>query len=742
MWALVYLAVPLALGWGLGTRTRSPARAVAIGGGLLVAAWYVLAFVGVPGGFDRLVLEPLRALTGAASWLGAPRAIPWTVPGPYIDLSWPAEACTLLLVLGVAVGSWGRDRLRWASFRPDLRWLVALLVAELLAVDPTSLGTGLTPLVVGASSTLRGIVLLAGISAALRATPAPLGLLVLLLLTPVRHGLLLLGLARTLLDRAPPRVLLPALVLVLPGVAHAGGLDPIRSVWWSLWPTLVLPVLLLPVARVARQLPVAARSWRILAGMLGVSILWRLTAQTGSLRETYHGRDLDLHNTLSFAHPLFDLLQSAGLSVPPDAVYFGSNAALGVFGIVAVFVVTRVFARRDDLALLASGLVAFLPVHARFSSSEALTVSADIVGALLMLCLYRWLERRDRLLLACVFPLSALLMSMREEGLYLCGVAWLLPVVHRGLEGHWPRADRLLLGLGLILLAAPLPERTLFGHSGAVNSLFYAPARLLNRLLSPADSTWLRLDLMPLPFALAWVVGLMAGAPRGLRAFHRTALLTLGLLCLPYTMVSNGVRPYGSARYDLAYLLPVAWIAALGWLHLRARFGWGWRPLVGVLAINLVVLMPALDGTQYDQPAEDRFLRDLAADPVLDDAELLLTPREFVPHNDDRLHGDYRHPGSQVLRSWLRWRRGRSVSVERPPAGGELEGAYYYRGLYCVRAPEVCAAAERGLSLEPVRERVIPSTPYLRVPPVIHALPPSYEGGIPLTLFRVRAIEP
>ncbi|MGM0578483.1 MAG: hypothetical protein ACQEXJ_22355 [Myxococcota bacterium] len=517
---------------------------------------------------------------------------------------------------------------------------------------------------------------------------------------------------------------------------------------------LILPLLLMITCR--RHLPaVEARHATWFVGLLLAAAAWRYLAPApGWLKETYHGRDVGGLNLTLAVTSLHDWAEGKGYDVSFESLLFATNGFVGWLTIALTFVATLAATGGSRMAVVAAAFVAFLPSHVRYSVSEALTVGQGCAWAGIFISAVCWLRARSLLGLVLAALLGVLVWTSRQEGppFVLLALATALAIQFRSSRVEWLRG---LLLVGVVVATAsigrpPTPLHAALDRLEIQQSLAAIPLTLhqwASALVSPDRNAFLDPGLSPLPYVLLLVVGVVAPVPRDLRRFRWTAIAAFVLMFFPYAMLSTTIRPLGEARYQVALVVPAAWLTALGveaaWRRVRslpAPYGFAWPRLrwlaIGLLLANHAVLIGVLRTADYDIPQEQEFLSKMSSSPATTDARILVHVEPL--DNDNR---EWNRPPSLFV-VLQRFDHGRAVEEltlaelrEHARESGEFPpGVYYYQGVFCTLAPQRCRGLEAALELEPVATRVVPEAPFLSIA-ASHKV--DVEGGIDVTFYRV-----
>ena len=435
----------------------------------------------------------------------------------------------------------------------------------------------------------------------------------------------------------------------------------------------------------------------------------------------------------------------------PDEAFTYLNLSLAILSPLLVFLVLRAWtigdARGNTTALLAAWLMALLPLHIKYSASEALTIASQayLAGALLSLGLLsrnRASVPGRRLLASVGLGISAwLLFLVRPENPIL---APLFPLGAFALsQGPWRARLTTTLWASVATGIALLPPLLLHLAGGGAGAEPPSLA-LLHRLLPP-HNVFLNLAYTPLLVPVAAALGISVALLRRRRVDLSLALLALGGLTLLYPVyaaIVSDVIPFGESRYQvnltIFWLLlaasGLAWPLSARWLQERPGLrGLLLHGIVALFAANAALYVDYVRDASYNPQMEIRFFLDelrprLETGAGLGGCEVWLSPRDDQRYKDEE--------GDQFVELFA----SQSARRARSPEHGASDGlviadlrslpvimesgarcALFFRNLFCYRAHEAslqenpqCRRILNSPDVTPIVERVIPNRPYHR----------------------------
>jgi hypothetical protein len=386
-----------------------------------------------------------------------------------------------------------------------------------------------------------------------------------------------------------------------------------------------------------------------------------------------------------------------------------------------LYLALRTWTPSSRAPLLAALLLAFLPLHVKYTASEAVTpalvfyLSASLLALGLALRRPSWLAwltlgltqwflfqvRPEAPLLALVFPLAAYLLADGPRGARL------------GL------AARALLPTLVALAPAFVLQLSGGPAAGTLGNILSSQLDALGRFFQ-GHNVFLNLHYTPALLVLAALTGVVA-----LARTRRPVLGVLGLLLLSqfavYGSIVSDVLPFGECRYQVA--LSVAWVglAAYGleaWLSLRPlRLR---APFLGLALVALAWLgncawyLGFVQDASYDRQAEFRFFTQQVR-PLLEESPAC--PVMLLPFD----RGSFKDLDGREYASIVE--KGEQLTAVDAGSVGEVKDApcaLFFRGLFCEyahdpgarRQNESCAAILGAPGVTAVLEEQTPNRPF------------------------------
>lgn len=415
----------------------------------------------------------------------------------------------------------------------------------------------------------------------------------------------------------------------------------------------------------------------------------------------------------------------------------GSTLALAMLAPPAVFVHARYLLDDHRAALIAAGIIAFLPMHVRFSYTDVSYIPSVTLSAMLFTLTYvatrepsKWLGWFAALVIG--FPL-ALVFLLRPLNIMHVGLLMTVPWVNQGiytekLAPKWPRVAVAFTIMTLVTAFGGIPWLLEdFGDQVREGLSFQTLISAVSVLFSPRMNALINFEFTPPGLTVLAALGSVDLWRRGKRRLFSFLVLWLlgGLAAHAYVVPYS---EYMQARYHLHLIVPFLMLAACGfevtlrWLAAhREHKAWlaGRRyPAVIALVVTYVAASPLLHmhfirNTEFNDMREWLFVHSL---------------REQIPAGCDVIEFGGRGTGSQLARVGTYVQKGvvqsRWHALEIPmPAPGEPEipdeirallndppeCLYWYEGLPCFGNKElhepkaaVCDAIEGFVQLEEV----------------------------------------
>ncbi|MCA9663036.1 MAG: hypothetical protein KC486_32175, partial [Myxococcales bacterium] len=462
----------------------------------------------------------------------------------------------------------------------------------------------------------------------------------------------------------------------------------------------------------------------ILAGIVAVGVALRqLLAPVAGLTAWPYAR-IPWPAQRVYEGPLVALLHPEPLWLSETIV--SATFALAVLAPAAVFLHARYLLAERRAALVAAALVAVLPLHIRFASSDVVFVASITLSSLTFALLHSAArERSARASLASLLLLApplALTFLVRPLNILFAPllVAALWIDEGSGSEAKPPVGRRRKLALIAVVVAVTLGvgiPALVGGYATQVrDGLDLATlGRALAVLVSPRDNALLNPSMSPPALALLAVAGAWSLWRRG----RRRLLLFLGGWLLLFLAAHAYVVPRDplmQARYHLHLVVPFVLLASVGGLALldlaRARGRWPAQAALAIAGLS-VAAAPAIHAAfiadvDRNEITEWRWVHDLR--------ETIPAGCTIVEYAPEGISPRFARVGAyaESLAARARWRvipYRDAAALEAPPLRDLLRAPpaclYVYEGLPCAAfkprgaaiAP-ACAALRDALDLE------------------------------------------
>lgn len=311
--------------------------------------------------------------------------------------------------------------------------------------------------------------------------------------------------------------------------------------------------------------------------------------------------------------PLLAWISARGHDIAFTDVQSWSNLALAVAMPVAFFAHARLLLGDARAALVAAAIMAFLPMHIRFSRSDVTFIASLIASSSTFVALYGSLtdpSRAWRLGCAAMIPVMSLATySARPENM----VFVLLDLGAIGLyfRAGLPRA-RLALAAALIVSTAAYSASTdlLVNHrQNVANGLSFETLRLAATIFADARyNTLINPWMTPPPLPVLAVVGAVTLWREGRR--NRAVFLVAWLAT--FFVVHSFIRPSSvamQARYHLHLVSPFALLAAAATPRVASLPRAAAGALLAWLALSPFFHRGFIRDTDYTEMREYAFLR-------------------------------------------------------------------------------------------------------------------------------------
>ncbi|EDM74018.1 hypothetical protein PPSIR1_35547 [Plesiocystis pacifica SIR-1] len=512
----------------------------------------------------------------------------------------------------------------------------------------------------------------------------------------------------------------------------------------------VLTVALLVLTAHALRGAEAWMKWSLLAVVLLGAALRVSLAPEVALAPWSYTRAL-LSGRLIYEGPLLGVVHPGPVWM--SETILDSTLALALLAPLAIYVHARYLLGDHRVALIAAGVLAFLPLHLRFSHSDVAFIPSITLSSFVITLVHvamrepkQWLAWSAVVVVG--FPLALVYLVRPLNILYfplLIGTMF----VNAGVHGDKPpihrwRAGLVCLVLTLVTVLGGIPWLLLSYEDKVVEGLqLRTLLRAARVMFHPSMNALLNPVFTPPGLTLLAVFGAVDLRRRG-----RRGLLIFLVLWLLGFLVTHAyfvpMSPYMQARYHLHLVVPFVFLAACGaeaalrWLaRERERRSWlaGRRYPAALGALVIYVLASPLihlHGVRYadfNEAQEWRFVHSL---------------REEIPAECSVIEYIGGGASSRIERvgafveggaATTRWRV-LTIPLESTDANFELREVelpeevraaiedppdclYWYEGLLCAafKPPEfgkapACAAVERELELELVVEASSMSVPY------------------------------
>lgn len=484
--------------------------------------------------------------------------------------------------------------------------------------------------------------------------------------------------------------------------------------------------------------------WALLAIVIG-GVVTRLTLSPWVALEAWPFSRFLISGRLVFLGP-------ALAAWHPEPVYAtetitNSTLALALLAPPAVFVHARYLLDDHRAALIAAGIMAFLPMHVRFSYTDVAYIPSITLSAMLFTLTYvatrepsKWLGWFAALVIG--FPL-ALVFLLRPLNIMHVGLLMTVPWVNQGiytekLAPKWPRVAVAFTIMVLVTVFGGIPWLLEdYGQQVREGLSIETLISAVEVLFSPRMNALLNFEFTPPGLTVLAVVGSVDLWRRGKRRLFSFLVLWLlgGLAAHAYVMPHS---EYMQARYHLHLIVPFLMLAACGfevtlrWLaaHRQDKTWLAGRryPAVIALLVTYVAASPLLHmhfirNTEFNDMREWLFVHSL---------------REQIPADCDVIEYSGRGAGPRLERvgayveqGVARW-RWRVLEIPMPaPGDPEIpdevravlhdppECLYWYEGMPCFGNKELhehkaaaCDAIEGFVELEAVASTTFDSRIY------------------------------
>ena len=436
----------------------------------------------------------------------------------------------------------------------------------------------------------------------------------------------------------------------------------------------------------------------------------------------------------------------------PDPVWLSemiidSSLAYAALAPLAVYVHARYLLDDQRAALLAALIVALLPLHLRFSHSDAAFIPSITVSSTCFALVHAATRERSQLLgwfaLALIGPLLALMYDVRPLNILYYPLLVATAFVNHGAYTDKPALAKIRTGLAFALatgvtFALAVPN-LLEAYGGEVSEGlgFRTLLSAMQVIVSPRFNALLNPLFTPPGLTALAIYGAYELWKRGRRPlFYFLVAWLLGFLVAHAYVVPGSM--YMQARYHLHLVVPYLLLAACGaeaglrWLALdasaRPQWSRGREPLLRWAGLIYVLLSPLihLHGVRYTGFNDAQ------------EWQWVHTLREEVPAECTVLEYSGAHTGLRFERvgafvsagvAQQRWQvveipmREEGEDELTPEVRALLEAPpeclYWYEGLPCFGNKELdadkaaaCRAIEGWVELEEVASKAIESEPY------------------------------
>lgn len=375
--------------------------------------------------------------------------------------------------------------------------------------------------------------------------------------------------------------------------------------------------------------------WALLA-IVVAGVLLRLTLSPKVALEAWPYTRFLITGRLIFRGPALALLH-------PEPVWATetittSTLVMGMLAPPAIYVHARYLLDDHRAALIAAGIMAFLPMHLRFSHSDVAYIPSVVVSAMLFTLTYMATREQSKLLgwfavVTIGFPL-ALVFLLRPLNIMHYALLMTVPWVNHGIYSEKLAPNRLRVAIAFTIMTLV----TAFGgipwlledfgdqvrEGLSVQTLISAAEVMfsprMNALLNPGFTP-------PGLLALA-VIGGVDLWRRGKRRLFMFLFLWLlgGLVAHAYVVP---ISPYMQARYHLHLIVPFLMLATCGveaalrwlaanretkpWLAGR-RYPAAIAGLVGYIALSPLIHIHFIRNTEFNDAREWLFVHSLRDD--------------------------------------------------------------------------------------------------------------------------------
>lgn len=507
--------------------------------------------------------------------------------------------------------------------------------------------------------------------------------------------------------------------------------------------------------------------WALLAIVLGGALV-RLTLSPKVALEAWPFTRFLLTAGMIFQGPSLAALHPG--PVWATDVITTSTLVFGILAPPAIFVHARYLLDDQRAALIAAGIMAFLPMHIRFSHTDVAFIPSVAISALLFTLTYVITRERSKLLgwfavLIVGFPL-AMVFLLRPLNIMHYVLLMTVPWVNHGIYSEKLAPNWLRVGIGFSIMTLV----TVFGGIPWLLADFGSQVReglsvetlvsAAGVMFSPRMNALLNPEFTPPGLAALAVIGGVDLWRRGKRRLFMFLFLWLlgGLAAHAYVVPTS---PYMQARYHLHLIVPFLMLAACGvetalrWLAanrdkqpwlLGRRYPAAIALLVAYVAASPLIHLHFIRNTEFNDAREWLYVHSLREEipPQCEILEFVGTGADSrwarvgsyienrVPRSRWQVHTiPAAEPGEPEIPADVR------ALLEDPP-----ECLYWYEGLPCFghkpieghKAP-ACDAIEGFVELERVTGISFESRVY--DDSLAYGL--REDDRIELSLYRVRA---
>lgn len=250
-----------------------------------------------------------------------------------------------------------------------------------------------------------------------------------------------------------------------------------------------------------------------------------------------------------------------------------STLALALLAPPAIYVHARYLLDNHRAALIAAGIIAFLPMHLRFSHTDVAFIPSVTVSAMLFTLTYVATREPSKLLgwfavLSIGFPL-ALVFLLRPLNIMHYALLMTVPWVNHGiytekLAPNWPRVAVAFTIMTLVTVFCGIPWLLEdFGQQVREGLSFTTLTSAAGILVSPRMNALLNFEFTPPGLTVLAVLGGVELWRRGKRRLLSFLVLWLlgGLVAHAYVVPRS---EYMQARYHLHLIVPFLMLAACG----------------------------------------------------------------------------------------------------------------------------------------------------------------------------------